>query len=212
MDAEALETVRQLKGRVAEIQAVDADSISLAHKDQTLPDGATVKNCGLKEGDSLSVIPRDPKGGLNGVGPSSPFSNNILKNRLVVEAQRIHDARIPLRAVTPLEWTATLPGRGRWRHQTFQITILLPYNYPARPPMVTFVTKPSPRHPNVSDEGWVCLNYLQDSWTPVHNLVSVYRGLEWLLENPNYHHPLNFDAMPPMDLGFGRFWRALTRI
>lgn len=195
LEVDTMETIRQTTDKVAQVQAVDPNAISLVFNGEVLPPDRTLKNAGIKEGATLKAMPKNPIGGaLDGASLSS--LSNLTRSRIAVEAQRVLEAKIPLRPASPLEWRGLLPGRGRWRHQTFQFVILLPQNYPARPPVVYFATPPQPPHPNIGPHGAVCLNHLQDAWSPTQNLVTIYEDLQWLLEHPNYHGLPNAARLP----------------
>lgn len=111
---------------------------------------------------------------------------DVTRNRIARDAARIQQEGLPLRPINPLLWHGKLEGRGRWAHMAFDIEIRLPHDYPARPPLVRFLTQPSPRHPNISPSGYVCLNHLMGAWSPMFTLVTVWDELGWLLENPKY--------------------------
>lgn len=110
----------------------------------------------------------------------------MTRNRIAVEARRIAEKGLPLRPISPLRWQGKIRGKGTWAHQVFDIEILLPTVYPIKPPIVKFLTEPNPRHPNISPNGYVCLNHLLSDWKPTMTLESVLDELEWLFTNPNY--------------------------
>lgn len=189
---ESHETVRALRDKVASSQAIDPESISLVHNGRLLELEQSVQKAGLKDGDAVKAMPKDPTGGAN---PSPASLPELTRNRIANEAHRVQIAKVPLRAVEPLHWRGILQGQGRWRGQTFEIRLLLPPDYPARPPIAQFLNQPVPPHPNINAPGFVCLNHLNGDWSPTQNLVSVYEDLGWLLKNPNYNHPLNRAAV-----------------
>lgn len=89
-----------------------------------------------------------------------------------------------------LEGPVDTPYEG----QTLKVNIALPLEYPFRSPSVGFVGKVY--HPNVDyNSGTICLNVLNQEWTPVYNLVSIVETLlPQLLTYPNPDDPLNEEA------------------
>ena len=70
----------------------------------------------------------------------------------------------------------------------------MPNNYPFQSPSVGFID--AVYHPNVDcTSGSVCLNALNQEWTPVYNLVTIVSTLlPQLLTYPNPDDPLNTEA------------------
>ena len=49
-------------------------------------------------------------------------------------------------------------------------------------------------HPNIDDQGRVCLNILREDWTPSIDLSQVACSLQYLLTEPNADDPLDGEA------------------
>ena len=77
----------------------------------------------------------------------------------------------------------------RWR-----VSVLLGEEYPFRSPSVGFVD--SIYHPNVDEQsGTICLNALNDDWTPMYDICAILEQLlPQLLRYPNPDDPLNAEA------------------
>ncbi|MDD5239903.1 MAG: ubiquitin-conjugating enzyme E2 [Candidatus Nanoarchaeia archaeon] len=110
--------------------------------------------------------------------------NPDLKARLSRESIAIQEEGIPLRPITPLHWVGLIRYRGHVvPKQDYRFTIEIPKAYPYLPPTVTWKTPVI--HPNIFISGYVCINILKDSWRPSYSLITVYKSLAWLLDNPS---------------------------
>lgn len=84
------------------------------------------------------------------------------------------------------------PEEGYYHDGSFQFTINIPADYPHSPPKVKCET--DVYHPNIDEDGNVCLNILRQDWKPVLTLSAVLYGLVLLFLSPNPDDPLNKDA------------------
>eukprot|EP00877_Chromochloris_zofingiensis_P002185 jgi/Chrzof1/11968/Cz06g16130.t1 len=91
-------------------------------------------------------------------------------------------------------WTATIfgPDDTPWEGGLFSLRITFTERYPDKPPRVRFTCPMF--HPNVYDDGTVCLDIIQDQWSPCHNICTLLTSIRSLLNDPNTSSPANIDA------------------
>jgi len=83
-----------------------------------------------------------------------------------------------------------LPKEGVYSAGTFDFTLTIDSEYPIEPPKVMYVG-PKIFHPNIDDQGGVCLNILKPpDWKPVLGISHIIFGLELLFIEPNPDDPL----------------------
>lgn len=90
------------------------------------------------------------------------------------------------------------PDETPYAGGNFTVCIQLPATFPISSPSIAFKT--AIWHPNVEKRsGSVCLDVINDRWTPVTRLVAVVETyLPELLRNPNRDDPLNATAAAMM--------------
>lgn len=98
----------------------------------------------------ISRLQEDPPTGVSG----APTDNNIMIWNAVIFGP--HD--------TPFE------------DGTFKLTIEFTEEYPNKPPTVRFVSKMF--HPNVYADGGICLDILQNRWSPTYDVSAILTSIQ----------------------------------
>jgi len=79
-----------------------------------------------------------------------------------------------------------------WEGGLFELTLEFTDQYPTRPPKVKFVSKIF--HPNVYNDGRICLDILQNQWSPIFDVWAILTSIRSLLADPNPNSPANSEA------------------
>lgn len=87
------------------------------------------------------------------------------------------------------------PQVGFYANHNFDFKFDIPEEWPMISPSISIITKIW--HPNIDEEGNVCLNILKSDYKPTYTIKNFVQGLEFLLLNPNPYSPLN-DAAAEM--------------
>uniref|UniRef100_A0A286XDM4 E2 ubiquitin-conjugating enzyme n=2 Tax=Hystricomorpha TaxID=33550 RepID=A0A286XDM4_CAVPO len=91
-------------------------------------------------------------------------------------------------------WNAVIfgPEGTPFEDGTFKLTIEFTEEYPNKPPTVRFISKMF--HPNVYADGSICLDILQNRWSPTYDVSSILTSIQSLLDEPNPNSPANSQA------------------
>ena len=88
--------------------------------------------------------------------------------------------------------TARRPDETAWEDGTFKLTLEFTEEYPNKAPTVKFVTKMF--HPNIYADGSICLDILQNQWSPIYDISAILTSIQSLLCDPNPASPANSEA------------------
>ncbi|KAI9613969.1 hypothetical protein PSHT_05859 [Puccinia striiformis] len=75
---------------------------------------------------------------------------------------------------------------------TFRLILTFDESYPNKPPTVKFLSKMF--HPNVYANGELCLDILQNRWSPTYDVAAILTSVQSLLHDPNPNSPANAEA------------------
>ncbi|KRW99090.1 Ubiquitin-conjugating enzyme/RWD-like protein [Pseudocohnilembus persalinus] len=87
-------------------------------------------------------------------------------------------------------WKAIIkgPSGSPYEGGNFGVNIHFPTDYPFKPPKINFTTKIY--HPNINSNGSICLDILQNEWSPALTIAKVLLSISSLLTDPNPDDPL----------------------
>ena len=96
----------------------------------------------------------------------------------------------PVNGMDMFHWQATIMGPSDSPYQggVFFLDIHFPQDYPFKPPKCVFITKIY--HPNINNNGSICLDILKDQWSPALTIGKVLLSISSLLTDPNPDDPL----------------------
>jgi len=90
-----------------------------------------------------------------------------------------------------LVWHAIIfgPQDTPFEDGTFKLVLEFTEDYPNKPPGVRFISKMF--HPNVYADGSICLDILQNRWSPTYDVAAILTSIQSLLDEPNPNSPAN---------------------
>ncbi|RDB27074.1 Ubiquitin-conjugating enzyme E2 2 [Hypsizygus marmoreus] len=123
-------------------------------------------NCKRRLIRDFKRLSTDPPGGISG----SPCPDNIML------------------------WNAVIfgPGDTPFEDGTFKLLLTFDESYPNKPPSVKFLSRMF--HPNVYANGELCLDILQNRWSPTYDVAAILTSIQSLLHDPNPNSPANAEA------------------
>uniref|UniRef100_A0A5S6QQH1 E2 ubiquitin-conjugating enzyme n=1 Tax=Trichuris muris TaxID=70415 RepID=A0A5S6QQH1_TRIMR len=90
-----------------------------------------------------------------------------------------------------LVWHALIfgPQDTPFEDGTFKVVLEFSEEYPNKPPIVRFKSRMF--HPNVYADGSICLDILQNRWSPTYDAAAILTSIQSLLDEPNPNSPAN---------------------
>ncbi|XP_054641391.1 ubiquitin-conjugating enzyme E2 C [Dunckerocampus dactyliophorus] len=92
------------------------------------------------------------------------------------------------------KWIGTIDGPQGTVYEglRYKLSLEFPAGYPYQAPRVRFLCPCF--HPNVDEQGFICLDILKDKWSALLDVRSVLLSIQSLLGEPNNESPLNVAA------------------
>ncbi|XP_047957865.1 ubiquitin-conjugating enzyme E2 1-like isoform X2 [Salvia hispanica] len=77
-------------------------------------------------------------------------------------------------------WNAVIfgPDDTPWDGGAFRMTLQFIEDYPNKPPTVRFVSRMF--HPNIYADGSICLDILQNQWSPIYDVAAILTSIQLL--------------------------------
>jgi ubiquitin-conjugating enzyme E2 S len=94
--------------------------------------------------------------------------------------------------MTEIHATISGPEETPYEAGIFRVKLVLSADYPTQPPKGFFLTKIF--HPNVSEQGEICVNTLKKDWESTFGIRHVLTVIRCLLIDPNPESALNDEA------------------
>ncbi|KAH7616334.1 putative Ubiquitin-conjugating enzyme E2 2 [Nannochloris sp. 'desiccata'] len=93
-----------------------------------------------------------------------------------------------------MNWNAVIfgPEGTIWDGGIFRLSMEFSEDYPNKAPVVKFLTQLF--HPNVYADGAICLDILQNQWSPIYDAAAILTSIQSLLSDPNPSSPANSEA------------------
>jgi len=123
----------------------------------------------------------------------------VARKRLMRDLNKLHKDGLQGVSAAPNEndimsWTAVIfgPEDTQWQGGTFTLEVKFTEEFPTKPPHVRFVSRMF--HPNVYNNGEICLDILQNQWSPIYDISAILTSVQSLLCDPNPNSPANSEA------------------
>jgi len=95
------------------------------------------------------------------------------------------------------------PADSPYAGGVFFLDIAFPADYPFKPPKIHFTTRIY--HPNINQNGGICLDILKDQWSPALTTSKVLLSVCSLLTDPNPDDPLVPEIANTFKLDYAKY-------
>ncbi|XP_075474044.1 ubiquitin-conjugating enzyme E2 2-like isoform X1 [Primulina tabacum] len=129
-------------------------------------------------------LQQDPPAGISG----APYDNNIMLWNAVI----FGPDDTPWDGVMLFLLVQMIINFINGDHSTFKLTLQFTEDYPNKAPTVRFVSRMF--HPNIYADGSICLDILQNQWSPIYDVAAILTSIQSLLCDPNPNSPANSEA------------------
>ena len=111
-----------------------------------------------------------------------------------------------------LKWEAIIcgPDDTEWEGGIFKLELVFSDAYPNKPPNVKFISNIF--HPNVYKDGKICLDILQNNWSPVYDVQSILISIQQLMTDPNNKSPANMEASQLHQNNYKEYQRRVREV
>lgn len=111
-----------------------------------------------------------------------------------------------------MEWNAVIfgPEESPWEGGTFKLLLTFTEEYPNKPPTVVFESEMF--HPNVYGDGNICLDILQNQWSPIYDIAAILTSIQSLLCDPNPNSPANSEAAKLFSENKREYYRKVVQV
>ena len=122
---------------------------------------------------------------------TNPAYKRLTKEIQMLKDQKYEEFSIKQDQCNILSLSAIIYGpKGTpWEFGKFKLKLEFTPSYPYESPNVTFVTPMF--HPNIYEDGNICLDILHENWAPTYNISSILLSISSLLTDPNPDSPAN---------------------
>ncbi|KAK7560260.1 ubiquitin-conjugating enzyme E2 2 [Phyllosticta citricarpa] len=124
----------------------------------------------------------DPPAGVS----ASPIADNVMTWYASPIVLRLVGSHASMNAVI------IGPADTPFEDGTFRLVMHFEEAYPNKPPGVKFISQMF--HPNVYATGELCLDILQNRWSPTYDVAAILTSIQSLLNDPNTSSPANVEA------------------
>jgi ubiquitin-protein ligase len=120
----------------------------------------------------------------------------LLKDLIQIQSLTLQDGvtAASLNEKSLFKWQAIITGPDNTPYEggIYELNLSIPCNYPVKPPKFRFKTEIF--HPNISKNGDIYIDILQDQWNEVMSIEKILISIRSLLNEPNVYSPANPEA------------------